>query len=58
MTFTYCKKVIDTTTYNSQTQKEEMKVKLDVFLLNDRITQEQYTDLVVLLAAKEITAEC
>lgn len=56
MTYTYCRKVADNTTYKSQSQKDEMQVKLDVFLLNDRITQEQYTDLAELLAAKEITA--
>ncbi|WP_419824784.1 hypothetical protein [Anoxybacterium hadale] len=56
MTYTYCKKVIDNTTYKSQDQKDEMQVKLDVFLLNDRITQDQYTDLVELLTAKVITA--
>lgn len=56
MTYTYCKKVIDNTTYKNQAQKAEMQQKLDVFLLNDRITQEQYTDIAELLVAKEITA--
>lgn len=56
MTYTYCRKVIDNTTYKSQSQKDEMQVKLDVFLLNDRINQEQYNELTALLAVKEIAA--
>ncbi|WP_169818515.1 hypothetical protein [Domibacillus iocasae] len=50
MTYTYCKKVIENGTYGT---KEEMTIKLDVFLLNNRITQEQYNELVSLLEAKE-----
>jgi hypothetical protein len=46
MTCAYCKKVITNNTYGT---KEEMMEKLDVFLLNNRITQEQYTELVGLL---------
>lgn len=46
MTYTLCKKVIENGTYGT---KEEMQVKLDVFLLNNRITQEQYTELTALL---------
>ncbi|WP_191992078.1 hypothetical protein [Peribacillus tepidiphilus] len=49
MTYTYCKKVIENKTYSS---KEDMLVKLDVFLLNNRITQEQYNELVELLNAQ------
>lgn len=56
MTYTYCKKVIENTTYTSQAQKDEMQIKLDVFLLNNRITQEQYNELTVLLASKPIVA--
>ncbi|WP_169818526.1 hypothetical protein [Domibacillus iocasae] len=50
MTYTYCKKVIENGTYGT---KEEMMVKLDVFLLNNRITQEQYNELDAQLEAKE-----
>lgn len=57
MTYTYCKRVIENTTYKNQGQKDEMQQKLDVFLLNDRITQENYTELTALLAEKEITAQ-
>ena len=46
MTYIYCKKVIQNGTYGT---REDMMIKLDVFLLNDRITQEQYTELVAML---------
>lgn len=46
MTFTLCKKVIQNGTYGS---KEEMMVKLDVFLLNNRITQDEYNELIDML---------
>lgn len=50
MTYTYCKKVISNGTYGTQ---EDMMIKLDVFLLNNRVTQEQYNELVAQLEAKE-----
>ena len=56
MTYTYCKRVIENKTYASQEQKDEMQLKLDVFLLNDRINQDQYNELTALLAAKPIVA--
>lgn len=46
MTYNNCKKVIANGAYGT---KEELMVKLDVFLLNNRITQEQYSELVELL---------
>lgn len=46
MTYIYCKKVMENGTYGT---KEDMLIKLDVFLLNNRITQEEYTELVNLL---------
>lgn len=49
MTYTYCKKVITNGTYGT---KESMMEKLDIFILNGRITQEQYTELVAQLNAK------
>jgi len=49
MTYIFCKRVIENGTYGT---KEEMLVKLDVFLLNNRITQEQYNELVDLLNAR------
>lgn len=41
MTYTYCKSIIERGKFDAQ----EMKDKLDVFLLNDRITQEEYSEL-------------
>lgn len=46
MTYIYCKKVIQNGTYG---EKEEMQIKLDVFLLNNRITQENYDELTGML---------
>lgn len=46
MTYTYCKKVILNGTYGT---KEEMQVKLDVFLLANRIDEVQYNELKDLL---------
>lgn len=51
MTYVFCKKVIDNGRCGT---KEEMMIKLDVFLLNNRITQEQYNELVALLESKEV----
>lgn len=56
MTYTYCKKLIENTTYTTQEQKDEMQMKLDVFLLNNRITQDQYNELTTLLNNKPIVA--
>lgn len=49
MTYKLCLTVINKGTYGT---KEEMKNKLDVFLLNNRITQEEYNELVALLDNK------
>ncbi|SDG47344.1 hypothetical protein [Desulfosporosinus hippei] len=48
LTYTYCKTVIQNGTYGT---KEDMLIKLDVFLLNNRITQDQYNELTGLLPA-------
>lgn len=48
-TYILCKRVIENKTYGT---KEEMLVKFDVFLLNNRITQEQYNELIDLLNAQ------
>ena len=42
MIYKLCKKVIISGNY----EKEDMQKKLDVYLLCDRITQEQYEELV------------
>lgn len=45
-TYHLCKSVIERGTYGTV---EEMTLKLDVFLLNNRISQDQYTELIGLL---------
>ena len=49
MTYTFCKKVIQNGTYGT---KEEMMIKLDVFLLNNRIDEAQYNELVGLFPSQ------
>ncbi len=49
MTYTLCKKVINNGNYGT---KEEMMVKLDVFLLSNRISDAEYNELVDLLNAE------
>lgn len=48
MTYKVCKRLIQ----NGNYEKEDMTMKLDVFLLNDRITQENYNELVGLMNAE------
>ena len=45
MTYNLCKMLIEKGNY----EKVDMTQKLDVFLLNDRIKQEQYNELVGLM---------
>lgn len=47
MTYNICKRLIQ----NGNYEKEDMMMKLDVFLLNNRITKEQYDELVDLINA-------
>ena len=47
MAYKRCRLLIENGTYN----KEEMLDKLDVFLLANRITTEQYNELVQMMAA-------
>lgn len=49
LTHKACKSQIDRQSYSS---KEDMQQKLDIFLIGDRITQEQYNELVTLLSAQ------
>ena len=46
MTYNVCKRLIQ----NGNFEKNDMTMKLDVFLLNDRITREQYNELVGLMS--------
>ena len=45
MTYNICKRLIQ----NGNYEKEDMMMKLDVFLLNNRITKEQYEELIGLI---------
>ena len=49
MTYRNCKTLIE----NGRYQAEDMLNKLDVFLLNDRITQSQYKELAALIQAAQ-----
>lgn len=53
MTYVYCKKIIERGNYN----KEEMLNKLDVFLLNNRITEDQYKELVGIINGTQSAPE-
>lgn len=48
MTYRNCKKVIE----NGKYEKEDMLEKLDVFLMGNRITIEEYKELVAMLEVK------
>lgn len=49
MTYRNCKKLIEAGRY----EYSDMMNKLDVFLLGDRVTQEQYTELVALMDSQK-----
>lgn len=49
MIYKLCKMVIENKTYES---KEDMQIKLDVFLLNNRISDKEYSELTNLLVAQ------
>ena len=51
MTYIFCKKVIQNGTYGT---KEEIQLKLDVFFLNNRLTQEEYEELTNLLTTHSL----
>lgn len=51
MTYKLCLTVVNKGTYGS---KEEMYSKLDVFLLNSRINQDEYNELIKLLEEKTV----
>lgn len=53
-TYILCKVAIGSANYENQEEKGNMQLKLDVFLLNDRITQAEYEELVGLLNEKSI----
>ena len=51
MTYVYCKKIIERGNYD----KSDMLMKLDVFLLNNRITEEQYKELAALINGTQLS---
>ena len=51
MIYTLCKKVIETGNYEYQ----PMLNKLDIYLLGNRITAEQYTELKGLMDAQQVS---
>ncbi len=46
-----CKKVIEKEKQKGTLNVDEMTEKLDVFLLNDRISDEEYNELMALMTA-------
>lgn len=50
LTYKACKTLIENQSYAS---KEEMQTKLDIFLLNNRLTDAEYQELTNLLAAQQ-----
>lgn len=53
MTYSLCKKLIVKGNYD----KDDMLNKLDVFLLANRITEDEYKELTEMINSKEITEE-
>ena len=51
MTYIVCKKLIELKDY-TQEEANDLQNKLDVFLLNSRLTQAEYEELTTMLASK------
>ena len=51
MTYKVCKRLIEIKEFN-EVEKEDLQNKLDIFLLNDRVSDKEYEELVGLLNAK------
>ena len=52
MAYQITKKAIEVQMQRGTLDKESMKTKLDVFLLNGRISEEEYSKLVELIGSK------
>lgn len=50
MTYRLCKSVIEKEIAKGTLDVQDMTQKLDVFLLNNRITEAQYNELIALMA--------
>lgn len=55
MTYAVCKRLIELKEY-TQEQADDLQNKLDVFLLNNRLTQGEYEELTALLAGKVMSS--
>lgn len=53
MTYTICKKLIEIKDFD-EGEKEDLQNKIDIFLLNNRVSDKEYEELVGLLNAKQI----
>ena len=51
MTYIVCKKLIELKAF-TQEEANDLQNKLDVFLLNNRLTQAEYEELTTMLASK------
>ena len=51
MTYNVCKRLIEIKDFD-EGEKEDLQNKIDIFLLNDRISDKEYEELVGLLNAK------
>ena len=51
MTYNVCKRLIEIKNFG-EGEKEDLRNKIDIFLLNDRISDKEYEELVGLLNAK------
>ena len=51
MTYTYCKKIIERGNYD----KEQMLQKLDVFYLSNRLSDDEYKELLNLASSSNLT---
>ena len=53
-TYILAKRVITNANYKTQTEKDDMQFKLDAFLLNNRVTQDEYNELTQVLSDKTL----
>lgn len=54
MTYEVCKRLIENKDF-TQEQADDLQNKLDIFLLNNRLTQNEYNELTALLASKVVS---
>ena len=54
MTYTVCKRLIERGTFVNQEQKDDLQDKMDIFLLNNRLSQVNYNELTQMLVEKDV----